>query len=796
MKKQLFKITSDYFFIDKTIHELLLKDDYINDNDLDNIDNLIKRLKDDVKVTFINKIIYYDLYKDYKYYKTIYKKQSKTLKKDIDKHNDDIALKKIDIANAIIGKIEGNYLDNNQLNAIVRENNNHLVLAGAGTGKTTTIIGKVKYLLKNNMCTKDEILLLSFTSKSAKEMKERIKKEINETLDVFTFHKLGLEIIKKYSENNIKITNITLINFIKNNLLKLTEDYEYLTSLITFILYHRIPYKDEFTFKNIEEYINYKKNYPLVSINEEVLNYGELYIANYLFQHNIRYEYNKNYSFDNLYNYTFYLIDYNLYIEYYEIDRNNKVPPYMLLKNNNANDIYNDIIKHKRKIHKKNNSKVIECYQYELSEGIMLTKLGNKLDSYNVIKKIDSNKTFKEILKLEPDILNGITLLFETVINLLKSNNYSINEARNVNLNEGLNVRDNDIILSLIEPILDNYNNYLKVNNEIDFNDMINIATYYIKKYHMMHNYKYVIVDEYQDISYSRYNLLKALRDNNFYKLFCVGDDFQSIYRFSGSDIGLIINFSRYYGRSYISKIKKTYRFSNKLVEISNNFILKNPKQLKKDIIGRTYDLKVLGIINGKSKKSIVSSLEEKLKNIKSGSKVFFLGRYTNDIKILDESNNFIYDSNISGNMDIIYKGNKDIKIEFLTIHRSKGLQADYVFILNNKRRGMGFPSNIIDLPIIYMLLDNSDDFKYSEERRLFYVALTRAKYKVYLLVVDNDESVFVKELLKDYGNYIEQEKNECPICGGKLVKKNGDYGSYYICCNHDNGCNYIIKYK
>ena len=108
----------------------------------------------------------------------------------------------------------------------------------------------------------------------------------------------------------------------------------------------------------------------------------------------------------------------------------------------------------------------------------------------------------------------------------------------------------------------------------------------------------------------------------------------------------------------------------------------------------------------------------------------------------------------------------------------------------------MCFPSNIIDLPIIYMLLDNSDNFKYSEERRLFYVALTRAKYKVYLLVVDNDESVFVKELLKDYGNYIEKEKDECPICGGKLVKKNGEYGFYYICCNHDKGCNYIIKYK
>ena len=150
---------------------------------------------------------------------------------------------------------------------------------------------------------------------------------------------------------------------------------------------------------------------------------------------------------------------------------------------------------------------------------------------------------------------------------------------------------------------------------------------------------------------------------------------------------------------------------------------------------------------------------------------------------------------------DITYIKRRDLKIKFLTIHKSKGLQADYVIILNNKNYGMGFPSKINDLPIIKLLLASGlDEYPYSEERRLFYVALTRSRKQTLLLTTENNKSIFVKELESDY-NYLMKNDTElkrniykCPECGGRLVPRSGPYGKFMGCSNYPN-CKYIKKY-
>ena len=191
-------------------------------------------------------------------------------------------------------------------------------------------------------------------------------------------------------------------------------------------------------------------------------------------------------------------------------------------------------------------------------------------------------------------------------------------------------------------------------------------------------------------------------------------------------------------------------------------------------------------------------SLSKKLDDIPKGSSVFFIGRYSFDAKLLSDSGLFSCQyNNVSGVTDVKYTSRPDLNMSFLTAHKSKGLQADYVFVVNNKKSKMGFPSKMPDAPIMDLLLDDCDQYPYAEERRLFYVALTRAKKKAFLVTVSNQESEFAYELKNRYGEELKKEKYECPWCGGRLTKKTGPYGEFFGCSNYAvTGCSYKRKIR
>ena len=656
--------------INKSLNELNIWNTKYND--FFNNTNIIENYnKEELKFPNKLKIIFGIKYLKYlKEYKTLYNKYL-NIDLSIKKHNEKYF-------NEIYGKIENNYLDSNQIDSIINNSSSQLVIASAGSGKTTTIIGKVKYLIKTNKVLPNEILILSFTSSSSKEMKERIEKEINTKIDVYTFHKLGLEIIKKSSLNIPNIYTDNISSFIINTLYELIKDSIFISNLVDY-------------------YINIKNN-DLITLKEEKVRYKtEVSIANFLYVNNIKY----------IYNNSFYLTDYNVYISY---------------KNN---------------IKSKNNIIINTKY-------LNIQSLINELSKYNIKLTPVSNKELLKILKNNGFYIE-ISSIFETLINLIKNNNLKIENIRKIKLNYY-----DKLLLDLLEPIYLKYNEYLKTNNLIDFNDMINLSTKCIKENLFIHNYKYVIVDEYQDISYGRFNLLMSLRNQSFYKLFCVGDDWQSIYRFSGSDISLITNYEKYVGTSYITRIENTYRFSSSIANISSKFIMKNPNQIKKKVNSKINYKNAIKIIENDNYKECLNELEKELLKLENYSTIYLLGRYKSDLEILKYNKNFYQEYNYKDKcLDVIYSKRIDLNIKFLTIHSSKGLQSDYVIILNNKNTGMSFPSKITDLPLINLLLDNSDNFPYSEERRLFYVALTRCKKKVFLLVNSNNKSVFIKEIEK-----------------------------------------------
>ena len=720
----------------------------------------------------------------------------------ISQHNESVATLKIDNARKVLGNVEGRQLDRQQMACVLKDVYNHLVIAGAGTGKTTTIVGKIKYLLKTGQYKPEEILVLSFTNASASEMRERIHKETGYPIDASTFHKLGLNIVTAVNGVRPNITQLQMKKFVKEELQRNMQSKSYLLLLASYLLFHRVEAKSEFDFETKAEYEEYLRlNAPVTMKKESVKSYGEMEIANFLAQNGVRYCYEHPYEFDtrteeySQYNPDFYLPDYNIYIEYFGINRQGEVPSYFNGSHGmSATQAYRKSMDWKRELHRANNTLMIECFAYEKMEGTLLDNLKAKLEENGVVlQPMTAEELWQQLEQEGTKVLDGVVNLFETLINLIKSNNYTISSLRNMCI-EKANTPANHMILSLIEPIFDAYCKYLVDHDEIDFNDMIYQAMIYVRggKYH--NPYRYVIVDEYQDISKSRFLLLDSLRQSTYFKLFCVGDDWQSIYRFAGSDVEYILEFEKYWGPTEVSKIETTYRFGQELAEISSQFVMKNSRQIRKSIRGLGEELGFpLGVISGYQDKFAVRFMLEKLDSLPEKSSVFFIGRYTFDIDILKESNELQYSyDNINKKHLIHYSKRRDLDMSFITAHGSKGLQADYVFIINNKNTRMGFPSKIQDAAILQLLLEGHETYPFAEERRLFYVALTRAKKKAYLLTVNGIESDFAVELKSRYEREIKKEQWTCPLCGRRIVKRTGKNGEFFGCSNYrEKGCRY-----
>ena len=260
---------------------------------------------------------------------------ARSIPQQILRHNEYAINVRVQAAYSIIGDVEGRKLDKQQMSCIVKDVHNHLVIAGAGTGKTTTIVGKIKYLLAMKSCLPQDILVLSFTNAAAAEMSKRITDETGQNISASTFHKLGLNIITQVNGIMPKITQINLRQFIKEQLTLNMKSDAYLNLLSTYLLFNHVVSKSEFEFRSQDEYTEYLKLNPPVTINHEtVKSYGEMDIANFLAQNNVYYIYESPYEIDTRtdeygqYHPDFYLPDYKIYIEYFGVDRNNEVPTY------------------------------------------------------------------------------------------------------------------------------------------------------------------------------------------------------------------------------------------------------------------------------------------------------------------------------------------------------------------------------------------------------------------------------------------------------------------------------------
>lgn len=653
-------------------------------------------------------------------------------------------------------------LDKQQRRSIVSGEENCLVVSSAGSGKTSSIVGKVKYLTEIKKINPQNILLISYTNKAAAELTERMGIA---GLRGYTFHKLALDIIGQTTGQKPSIYENTDALFVKIYH-ELLNDKKFKKSVIEYFIDYQTPEKEWEKRKNErrqqlseQKEVRLKATFPdMDGKTIYVRSEQEQKICFALSSLSVKFRYEEPYEHplvDEMHSQ--YKPDFSIYfeqggetkriyLEHFGVDEHGLVPIWFAkdrgITYEEANQKYNDGITWKKAAHEKFGTKLLTTSSADFHYSDIREKLKTLLEKADVsIQEKTDAELYDMVLPPNSKHEKAFIRLVVTFVTLIKSSCKSVDEVLRQTKNAG-DERSTFIIKNIFQPVYKRYIEELANINQIDFTDAILQATDICRSSHPV-KYDYIIVDEFQDISVDRYNFLKVLREGNPpAKLYCVGDDWQSIYRFSGSDMALFNQFSDYFGQTEINKIETTYRFGEPLVSLSSQFIQRNEAQIKKNIHPFNPQVKTELQFCDYERRDYCNVIGQLVASIPLDKSVFLLGRYSFDDYYLS----FMYKSVKEGNRFFYIIG--DRKIEFLTVHKSKGLEADYVIILQCNKDTYGFPSLVSDDPVLNYVLTKSDQYPYGEERRLFYVAITRAKVKTYILYDRRFPSVFVDEFL------------------------------------------------
>jgi DNA helicase-4 len=757
-------------------------------------------------------------------------------------------------------------LDDEQRRAIIADEDYCLLVAGAGAGKTTTMAAKVKYLTEIKGIKPQDIVVISFTNKAIDELKERIQVKLGIPANVVTFHKFGYDILKNQSSATPTI-EYSAARYVFECLEKqIFENKTLLNKVMLFLGYYLNIPEEALKFENLNAYYRYKTNNDFQTMKssageyirqvldrrkeqkrtitgEYVRSEQETQIANFLYLNNVEYEYEKPYPFTiakicETSNFRYigdlshvqiatiknqnkpYQPDFTItqngktfYLEHFGITEsymNNRFTSEELTK-------YKNSILFKRRIHQFNHTILLETFSGYNDRRSLLEHLKIELERFEIKLTPKSNEeVYRKLVDTSKDkYVYRFGYLILDFIRRYKECGYDKDGFKMIRKKQD-NVRTN-IFLDIAEEIYNYYQSKLAGKNSIDFADMINNAEIMLreaehKNIHLP--YKYIIIDEFQDIARQRFNLTKTLANLTGAKIVAVGDDWQSIFAFAGSDITLFQRFLDLMGHGVEMQINHTYRNSQELIDIAGGFIQKNPTQIKKRLISPKSIKDPIELIEYDGTTTILQNwakaLDETVENIVKQygekSSILFITRYAFEKDRISGSA-FFGESN-KADM-IVWRKNPKVQITCLTAHSSKGLGFDNVVIVNMREAVFGFPSQLDDDPVLKLVTTQDFSIPFAEERRLFYVALTRTKNKVYIVLPFNAPSRFILELIADYKikhseklSFEIKEANRlvCPLCGATLkFQSSNNLGlslPLYMCTNDPEICDFMTNSK
>lgn len=741
-------------------------------------------------------------------------------------HNKEFVERELADNKTYFDTVLGKYpLDPQQRDSIVKLEDNCLVIASAGSGKTSTILGKAKYLVEKRNIDPSKVLLITYTRKAANELHERMKIE---GMTCSTFHALAYNIIAQVTGQAPSICDADVpLNVFQKLIL---NDSAFLHAINNYIINQQSLMGLEHDYTDAFAYFEDRKKYGIQALFPDVdgkfifmRSEEEKRLVSLLTKWGVMFRYECPYQFNTVTNekrqykpdFTIYYQDAQgqwkcVYLEHFAINENSNVPFWFGEGTRGgwkaANEKYNEGIAWKRRTHRQFGTTLIETTSADFRNGTVEDKLLSQLRRCGVpVKERTDQELYDMLVKRNRKLEKSVYTLILSFVTLMKANEKDIDGLiKELDLKSRFSLtpihekpnRNKCIVADIIKPFYEEYERTLKENYEIDFTDAIIQATDLCRE-GLWKRYDYILVDEFQDISVDRYKFLQALRSNEpKTKLYCVGDDWQSIFRFAGSDMSLFYEFEQYFGFTELCKIETTYRFHQPLIDRSSEFIVKNSEQKVKTIktpIGDQYRTYLSFEKCDSDDNGVVRKVEELVAKIPNSQSILLLGRYNYDAMSVG----------FDGKIDM-----KDSKIRvkiggrelpFLSVHSAKGLEADNVILINCNQGAYGFPSLIEDDPILDFVLSKKETYPFAEERRLFYVAMTRARMHMYVLYDQDKPSPFVGEfMLKvERGSYL------CPKClEGKIIAvKDGIAANKtkyrcFKCTNKESGCDFFeVKY-
>jgi DNA helicase-4 len=660
-------------------------------------------------------------------------------------------------------------LTSEQTSAAVSRAKETVVIASAGSGKTSLLLGRAKYLLDSKRAQPGEILTLAFNRAASQELQERAD-ALHMPLACQTFHSYGLSLLNSISRTGgvAFADEKSTEQFLKNCFEKLSTSNrasvlcQYFSDLL-------VPFRGHDTFKDISEYAAYVRgSVPITLSNDYVKSHGEWLIANFLFSRGYEFRYEELFSpkgrsdLRHKPDFTVHGADGQcIYIEYFGIDGTGKTAPWV------NNEAYLEGIEWKRKAHLECGTWLAEVTYQDLLNGDLLDKLEQQLRFRGF--HAEARSTI-EVLQRANQVgySNRFLTLSATFLKHCRAKRFSSAKLLEMSYR---NQRTRAFVEIFVE-MLKQYEEELTRLGKPDFSDLIHKAADQLEMRSLPFPFTHVLVDEYQDISEDRQRLIEAMRiANPSLEITLVGDDWQAINRFAGSDLSILRRASKpRFNRKFVA-LTKTHRFQQSLADASSAFIVKNPLQIEKAISSSEendshqtlfihWDTEVSQHLSNLS--TVIDFIGE---GNSPGNSLMVLSRYSNNLpsqKAIEQR----------------WRG----PVVRKTIHSAKGMESDYVVVMDLQQDNRGFPSTIDDDPILSLVLPEEESYPYAEERRLFYVALTRARVACHLISPSNQPSLFAKELLGDQiGTHVGLDRYvnaECPICKSGRTIRNSNGGS------------------
>lgn len=704
----------------------------------------------------------------------------------------------------LFDSVEGHKLTEEQRLAIVTDESVNLVVSAAGSGKTTAIVGKYLWLTKTGYREPKEVLVLVYGKRARVEMRERIKRLSgpgDEMLPaVATLPSLAYSIVsdvegEKPQLDDAAIDKQVLLELIAEIVVNLMNDKTFTQAAVRWFQEHFAPYRSEYEFDDQGSYWGYIRENEIRSLKGDLVkSFDECQVANTLYLNGIPYEYEAPYRHRDAtpeecrYRSSFYLPRHDVYIDCLVLEVNGDTPPFLDSRK------YQEDLEWRRDLHYRCGTKFVETFSWWQSEGMFAERLEEVLTRVGVkFSPLPSRMTIEKLHKSEA--LNSLASLIAEFLKHFKDQGMIEDDLQNTK-GRGPEARRCDAFVEIFLPVYRKYQEELRRRRKLDLFDILRRAAELVETEKYSSPYQYILVDDLQDVSTAENRLLKALlgsqAEADDCHLFAVGDDWQSVVRNSGVDMSVMLNFAAEFGETEKMELATTFRCPAGLINVVRKFILENPKQVAMDMLpvpdGSDETAVHLCMIDKAESKSMVvdvmSELSDKESECQDKASVLLLGRHGP----LEP-----------GFLSQLEKRFERLELTSMTVHESKGQEADYVIVSGMKAGLSGFPASRECDPIQDMVLSQQEQFPHAEERRLFYLALTRARKGVYLMSDRDWRSAFAEELAS--GGYDVQvrgvepaDERRCPDCvTGRMRRQwnKASGGRMFIGCTNFPYCGY-----